>query len=166
MKNNFFDKKLGTIPDDVMLKSLQEANERIKTKNSKLNNDVEEDYCSYEVSKLLAEKGFDCYFILGSVTSLYDKEGKVALYSNYGFKYSGLSEGYISRPTQNIVVKWLMINFKLTIYYQYINEYEDQLIYSIYKKDEGIIEVNTKDLFNSKKEVIDAAVEHILTKLL
>lgn len=62
---------------------------------------------SFETAKLAEKKGFDVISRFGHEASLYNKEGKHVYYSNYGFQYSGLSEGYIYAPTQSLLQKWL-----------------------------------------------------------
>jgi len=62
---------------------------------------------SFETAKLAKEKGFDIIPRFGHEASLYDKKSNHVYYSNYGFMYSGLNEGYISAPTQSLLQKWL-----------------------------------------------------------
>lgn len=62
---------------------------------------------SFETAILAKEKGFNIIQRYGTESSLYDKDGKHVYYSNYGFMYSGLSDGYISAPTQTLLQKWL-----------------------------------------------------------
>lgn len=76
-----------------------------------INNNLIEDYCSYEVSKLLKEKGFDVMCQLGY---------------NMSEKYSGMlvtdipnknsDELVISRPTIQLAVNWIHENFGIWIY--------------------------------------------------
>lgn len=62
---------------------------------------------SFETAILAKEKGFNIIQRYGTESSLYDKDGKHIYYSNYGFMYSGLSDGYISAPTQTLLQRWL-----------------------------------------------------------
>lgn len=62
---------------------------------------------TFPVAKLAKEKEFNIISKFGTESSLYNKEGRHTYYSNYGFMYSGLSEGYISAPTQSLLQKWL-----------------------------------------------------------
>jgi len=61
----------------------------------------------FDTAKLAKEKGFDIISRFGHEASLYNKDGKHTYYSNYGFQYSGLSEGYIPAPTQSLLQRWL-----------------------------------------------------------
>jgi hypothetical protein len=63
---------------------------------------------SYKTAKLAIKKSFDLIQRHGVESSLYNKKGKHTYYANYGFMYSGLSEGYISAPTQSFLHAWLL----------------------------------------------------------
>ena len=64
---------------------------------------ITEDYVSFEVAKLLKEKGFDEFTI-----SFYDKNGSI------GFSEvdTRVSDGY-QRPTLQMATKWLRKNFNM-----------------------------------------------------
>lgn len=68
---------------------------------------MEDRLIPFEAAILAKEKGFNIIQRYGTESSLYDKDGKHVYYSNYGFMYSGLSDGYISAPTQTLLQKWL-----------------------------------------------------------
>lgn len=68
---------------------------------------MEEQRISFKLAKLAEEKGFDIIQTYGMESSLYKKDGTPTYYANYGFMYSGLSDGYISAPTQSFLQKWL-----------------------------------------------------------
>lgn len=75
-----------------------------------MNNNITEDYCSFEVSKLLKEKGFAVY-----CTSLYTEDGK----QNDVGNYNGVDDdNYISfsRPTHALAIEWIRENFGIHIY--------------------------------------------------
>ena len=65
---------------------------------------ITEDYCSFEIAKLLKEKGFDL------------KDGEVALYYNleggmepYSAWVSANPNDYYAMPTHQMAMKWLSI---------------------------------------------------------
>ena len=70
---------------------------------------------SFETAKLAKEKGFDIIQRYGIESSLYKKTGEHTYYANYGVMYYGLSEGYISAPTQSLLQKWLREKHNLNI---------------------------------------------------
>lgn len=85
-----------------------------------INNNISEDYVSFEVAKLLKEKGFDIptetYYhasnVLGTKESfeLHILDNK--LKANYNFpSYCGL---YL-RPTLTEALEWIKDNFKLSV---------------------------------------------------
>ena len=55
-------------------------------------------FVTYDIALALNGLGFDEISRFGSEISLYTKEGKHTFYANYGFMYSGLSDGYIYAP--------------------------------------------------------------------
>ena len=63
---------------------------------------IQEAYCSYEVSKLLKEKGFDMHCDKGWDTSVYDI--KQSRNFSYGFDNK---EKWISCPTHQLAMAWL-----------------------------------------------------------
>jgi hypothetical protein len=68
---------------------------------------MEDKRVTFETAKLAKEKGFNVVQRYGMEASLYNKKGEHTYYANYGFMYSGLSDGYISAPTQSLLQKWL-----------------------------------------------------------
>lgn len=62
---------------------------------------------SFELAKILHNKGIFIYTRLGNVTSLYNKNGNHVPYTNFGVMYSGLSDGYILAPYMSNVIMWL-----------------------------------------------------------
>lgn len=101
----------------------------------KLINNLIDDYCSFEVSKLLREKGFDApcrsHYELAK-TSQKDKEdgysgsfgwkkGEMNIQSDHNTNtslnryYNGRTWYACSRPTQSMAIEWLLLNFKIWI---------------------------------------------------
>lgn len=77
--------------------------------NQKLNNTIEESFCSFEVSKLLKEKGFNNF----SHGMYYDKEGKY--YPGFSSNMSDY-EDKIHRPNHSLAIEWVRINFEIEIF--------------------------------------------------
>lgn len=85
---------------------------------------MEEDYCSFEVSKLAKEKGFDweCLFF-------FDKDGKEvepAEENHYGCEggmhlsewFRNYNIRFISKPTHSLLQKWLREKHKIYVFVQ------------------------------------------------
>jgi hypothetical protein len=64
---------------------------------------ITEDYCSFEVSELLKEKGFneDCHALYDVNTEQLDIKNAGDVFNNKQW------ENYISAPTQSLALKWL-----------------------------------------------------------
>jgi hypothetical protein len=79
---------------------------------------MEEQHVSFETAKLAKKKRFDIIQRYGMEASLYNKDGNHTYYANYGFMYSGLSDGYISAPTQSLLARWIreIHNIHIEIY--------------------------------------------------
>lgn len=75
-----------------------------------------EQIVKFETAKLAQEKGFDVFSKFGQDISLFTKDGEHTYYANYGFMYSGLSDGYIPAPTQSLVQKWLREIHKINVF--------------------------------------------------
>lgn len=76
-----------------------------------INNNIQESYCSFEVSKLLKEKGFDCY------TTTWHQRGNGIVGDVVGKsdRYNSKGEAYTSHPTHALAQKWLRENYKVDI---------------------------------------------------
>lgn len=80
-----------------------------------MNNNITEDYCSFEVSKLLKEKGF-----LNPCSHYFDEDGserRIEDQSDYSKMFHKLpDEGSgIYQPTHSLAIKWIRENFKISI---------------------------------------------------
>ena len=63
---------------------------------------ITEDYCSFEIAKLLKKKGFDTFKFYGWDEELFDKEHP----RNFSLGFDS-KEHWISCPTQSMAMKWL-----------------------------------------------------------
>lgn len=77
-----------------------------------MNNNITEDYCSFEVSKLLKNKGFS----VGSF-DYYTEHGSPRYdhYNTYNMEEEERKSGYIEMPAHAIAIKWIRENFQLSI---------------------------------------------------
>lgn len=104
-----------------------------------INNNIQEDYCSFEVCKLLKEKGFDIpcstHWELGNgdkksntppgvyIGGFLDKQGSPRPYNNSELMESYQDERYPndvfgewSRPTHSVAIEWIRVNFGIHIW--------------------------------------------------
>lgn len=99
--------------------------------DKEINNNIEEAYCSFEVSQLLKEKGFDClchyHYSYGSGDKEANKNPQNLIYqggfldkfgSNRTYRNSELAKwelpfGEFSMPTHALAIEWLRVNFDI-----------------------------------------------------
>lgn len=121
---------------------------------------ITEDYCSFEVAKLLKEKGFDeycrSYYELG--------EPRVYVGSNgvcNNTMFQDESNECIARPTHQMAMKWLREKHNLhieVIYNPYYEEYKS----CMYK---NIGEYNYTEFYSTYEEAVEAAIKYSLENL-
>ena len=133
---------------------------------------ITEDYVSYETAKLLKEKGFD-----ERVKSYYSESGLEGyMLALKATKNTELGDGFISRPTLQMVMKWLRevhnIHINLDIHWLYfantlgwmytiIKILENGVDYIDSKGDE-----NDKTFYSSYEEACEAAIKYCLENLI
>ena len=154
-----------------------------------MNNNITEDYVSFEVAKLLKEKGF------GVPCNYYYREKEYVEALNKNRESLGLSERFeegsvgeqlnkqhkgrlvnrnqydttTSRPTQALAIKWIRENFDIHLW---IIPYDDnelsQTLYEwkcIDKKDDWN-DIEGYEYFHSSEEATEAALLHTLKNLI
>lgn len=119
---------------------------------------IQEDYCSFELSKLLKEKGFDepCYGIWHVGYKLFDV--------NYEpLDYSELREERLLAPTHQMAMKWLR------------EKDVDIIIMPLFKLKGGRIycyEIHSDNTdirtgqFKTYEEAVEAAIKYYLTNFI
>ena len=121
-------------------------------------NDIVEDFCSFDISRLLREKGFDI-----TCRSAYKCNGE--LYEDWYRNDCSSEIGYYARPTYQTAMAWLRqekgidcvievsdITARPRKYYAIIYDIDDKS-YII-------------DLFDSYEEAVEASIKYCLTKIL
>ena len=147
-----------------------------------MDNSITEDYCSFEVSKLLKEKGLCIHNTTG-----YDVKGNVYLHQGgqepvcNGQKYyegrNYIEEEFLcSRPTHSLAIKWIRENFGIYIKIDWFIK-EDNSIdwdFSIQKVGPNIDKKGNSEYlkyydeeigYNSPEEAIEAALKYVLKTL-
>ena len=128
---------------------------------------ITEDYCSYEVSKLLEEKGFN-----EPCLSYFWSEGKDISYTDISFTQKNMYKGQILRPTLQMACKWLREKYKImiTIFPQEVGIGVDRMCYGIYRitKDLYIPLYNGKvdSLVDSYEQACEVAIKYCLKHLI
>jgi hypothetical protein len=123
-----------------------------------MNNNTTEDYCLFEVSKLLKEKRFEVY-----CTSLYTEDGKINDVGNYNNVDDDKYISY-SRPTHSLAIKWIRENFNWNIESGYRNSHKDfsATIYPMFPNTQ----VHRTERFNNSEECVEAALLYTLKNLI
>lgn len=119
------------------IKQTKEYKEALRIVNkSKMNNNIKEDYCSFEIAKLLKEKGFDVpcnfYYYEKYYAEMLNKnreslglperfeEGQVGKQLNSKHKGRLINRNKYdtttSRPTYALAIKWIRENFGIHIH--------------------------------------------------
>lgn len=127
-----------------------------------INNNIEESYCSLEVSKLLKEKECEVDTLNVYRSEIFETYGEYELgyYSN-----SENKKGIVAAPTHALAIEWIRINFGFWIeIYKNASGYG----YIIQKTDTGSIikEITDFIFFNSPQEATELALLYTLQNLI
>lgn len=123
---------------------------------------IQEDYCSYEVAKLLKEKGFE-----GICDYAYSNKGNY-----FEIDRSNFDEVYCLRPTLQMAMKWLRKKHKImiTIIPQEVSVGVDRICYAIYRITEDLYQplCNGKvdNIVDSYEETVEVAIKYSLENLI
>ena len=126
---------------------------------------ITEDYCSFEVSKLLKEKGFDEYSLKNYWSS--DKE----LHDwKWELSYNKNSDGNrntkdCAAPTQQMAMKWLREVHKVNIEIHY-NRFGKNYKYLIIYKPEVLDDIRSLGVYFHYEEAVETALKYCLENLI
>ena len=129
-----------------------------------------EDYCSYEVAKLLEEKGFP----IGEHLYMYvNKDGKLmtdhqACLTMTNEEYRTFFDNYIPTITQSLAMKWLREECDLHIIaYPYNANGKKKWCCQVYKAFNLLgNEKYVNETLDSYEEAVEAALKYCLTELI
>jgi hypothetical protein len=136
-----------------------------------INNNIKEPICSFDVSNLLKEKGFD---VLNS--NYYVKEikrdGKTGgdIYTGNinlvkGVPYFLKEKVVCSAPTHSIALEWIRVNFLIDIECRAVRYAGDEKA-SYYSANVNGSVVLFQKRFDTPSEAIDAALLHVLKEII
>lgn len=131
---------------------------------------ITEDYCSYEVAKLLKEKGFD-----ESCRAVYEEE-VLRINTLCDYHNSELSS-YICAPTHQMAMSWLReINNIIVVIephvYDYPNEKTSSYVFAIWQGDNYMEIYSYKNSglhgisYPTYKEAVETALKYCLENLI
>jgi len=147
-----------------------------------MNNNITEDYCSFEVSKLLKEKGFTWndyrLFVVDGVPKHEVVKGlprsldnAFPCYNDSGKeirpnKYTETNKHY-PRPTHALALKWIRHNLKIHVQIESMifgeRDMKDTYCFTTTNLESAAFE-EPIDEYNSPEEATEAALLYILTK--
>ena len=129
-----------------------------------INNNITETYCSFEVSKLLKEKGFDvkCEYFFN--------EGSGWRLQNDYLIRSG-DDMIIETPTHALAIEWIRVNWGLWVQpYQHYTKYSWDVMQYEYKGHYNVSIANGRtfhsECYASPQEATEAALLYTLTNLI
>lgn len=134
---------------------------------------IKEAYCSFEVAKLLKEKGFTwpCHYTYhGDITSVPFFHRKVKNFN--GEEYSGKTTEWVSCPTLQMAMKWLREEKNILIYVYPVIDLpvkNDDTFYWQWdgkKKRHGAPHIGDKHNYESFEEAVEAALKYCLENLI
>lgn len=121
---------------------------------------IKEAYCSFEVAKLLKEKGFE-----GDINAYYhiwDNGNKVC--SVQEFSHSEAPHLYIPTPTHQMAMAWLREVYGISIEISALKRY--RWVYTIYRLfEERVVEVWNDGTYVSYEDATDDALKYCLENL-
>lgn len=120
---------------------------------------MKEDYVSFEIAKLLKEKGFDV-----CTKSFYKKTDQLLHHNTCALAYFGNSTT-LPAPTLQMAMKWLREKYKLNII---ISVDDLDWFYSIidYTHKGDVKMLNDLAGFNSYESACESAIKYCLTNLI
>ena len=131
---------------------------------------IKEAYCSFEVAKLLKEKGFN-----EPCRDFYRKENDEWLHRNtYEYNYFNLQmprwEGCYSCPTHQMAMAWLRIEHNILLFLLPAQE-NGKLVYLVevwtWNEEEGIYESTYAPMPRKEPEkAIESALKYVLENLI
>ena len=120
---------------------------------------IQEDYCSFELSKLLKEKGFD-----GECVGCYWDSKKTfdVNYEPLSYSDGDLRDEVILAPTHQMAMKWLRERHNLhieVIYNPYYKEYKACMC-------RAIGDYNYTEFYSTYEQAVEAALKYSLENLI
>lgn len=124
-------------------------------------------FVSFEVAKLLKEKGFDweCSTYLYTI-NVYNYGDEPCRFQINDSKNSELASDKMTAPTQQMAMRWLIKTHNIHIEPHFLREsgnYVYNIIHSPFKLDD----IHSFPIvFNTREDAVEAALEYCLTNLI
>jgi len=121
---------------------------------------IKEDYVSFEIAKLLKEKGFDI-----GVRYYYQKIDDDITYHIGDFRNWNVHDMWYSMPTQQMAMKWLREVHKVNIEIPY-NRFGENYKYLIIYKPEVLDDIRSLGVFYHYEDAVEEAIKYCLENLI
>lgn len=123
---------------------------------------IQEDYVSFELAKLLKDKGFNamCEHYFSE-----NLDGSISCHTAVGHWNAVMN--FIARPSLSLAMKWLREEHKLFIDISFQKDEDDSVtwFYMTWALDNRRRDVEEVD-FTSYEEAVEAALKYVLEKLI
>lgn len=141
-----------------------------------IDNNIEESYCSFEVSKLLKEKEFDVeclHFYTKPKSKMYgiDEHGRAYPIKNTSKKLytcgqhaSSKDDNVYLAPTHSLAIEWLRVNFEVFISIMYLDSVGAYGFVTTTIVNNT--EVKEQYYFSSPADAYEAALKYVLEELI
>ena len=122
---------------------------------------ITEDYVSYEVAKLLKEKGFDekvnTHYLVhpSGFSEFFDKKDE----------FPEPEDVWLKCPTLQMTMKWLREAHKVNIEIHY-NRFGENYKYLIIYKPEVLDDIRSLGVYYSYEEAVESAIKYCLENLI
>lgn len=140
---------------------------------------TQEDYCSFEVAKLLKEKGFngECFAYHLEKDNILGEYGKTPHIASSIITYSILHDDVLLCPTHQMIMKWLREVHNIFIViephaYDYVNEKTSSYVFAIWEGDNYMEVYSYKNSglrgisYLTYEEAVEAALKYSLENLM
>lgn len=138
-----------------------------------MNNNIQEFYCSFEVSKLLKEKGFSWNNY--SALNNHDKEG-ITLESGYYCcynedgkvirpKFYSSTNPHYPRPTHALAIEWIRVNFGFFCFPDAVYDFSSWTPRVVKKRNHSILYSGSLE-FDTQQQATEAALLYTLQNLI
>lgn len=123
---------------------------------------ITENYCSYEVAKLLKEKGFE-----GEVSAFVEEDN-----TKYDYTLSGFIKAEtLPCPTLQMAMKWLREVHELFVDISFVkDEHQEEKLFWFYAifelSNNNAAHYNNVDEFTTYEEAVEAALKYSLENLI
>ena len=127
---------------------------------------ITEDYVSFEIAKLLKEKGFDEICFTWYTGKGKFKQGKNT-YDDYHMNhFQDMDVAKCSAPTLQMAMKWLreVHNLFVDIYYDY--DFREGYKFSIHKLTKGTTLETNNENYSTYEQACDKAIKYCLENLM